>query len=1269
MSKSEDNSENLELKDGDDSGSVPDGVRFQVFIDGLGVCAAPDCNERSVHHRTKLAECAHIIPRRVGSHPREDYTTPLSERNKEPNLLYLCERHHKVVDNVEHANTYTVDVLSKWKRTHEEWAKSVTKESPYLPSALKEALLSMGKSLAGEATKNNQTLNQIIELCRSLILRNRVPESQILLAQISTLAIETNDANTIYLIDYLNARLLRAKQKITEAKQALLEIINSGNTRSEAMAEYIELCRAAPEPNDDSQKVERLLRELDPENLHLTVLDLIQNSENSPVSISDLALSSTENRRFYEQVLTHNCATLDAAGEKIERDLLVQKWSEEIDISPKPLLLQAAFTSVDTLRVGSSDPKEVIKSIEAINYIKSQLSERDPLSPKDKLMWGFHEFRILLHFCRISGETGRIESCWREILSTLENCYFDTFVYAQLGELIQHAPLSADEWKALYSKIKSSSVIPTDEFIDILFLKGIHQAELDEELTELLDNYGNVSTRSLWSSRHAFNIDQITRDLREKDSQAFSIAYLKSVQSKHPEGTIELCDRLLDGSDYTIELLFIKLTSLKDLDRKDECLNVIRSIPLDDVYLFGVELVSNITFGWKQWDLFIQSSNRLLDINPTPDLHARLAMAYANSYDDTNAIVHAKIALGNIPELDARYSQNTLRILIESLQLKGKQNDACREFEQYEGYMRNFHILMLGADTYLKSSLDERDERALDLILQGFRILENIDDDVYLSTYLVTLDLANSGRIDLRNKKDVGDGDFIKVDGIPKWFYLGRKEDSMGAIPVAEHSDNYRALIGRRLNDPVEWPADRFTGATAGRKISSILSPEAFLCHRSHEAMDSAAKSGDKPIWQVNILSDDDSIDIENLRNFSTSISKDSDNFFEMYVKDSLPFSFLCKNEGGPIQAIGRISRAGRGFIKCNNGTGQQIEDQAQTAQSALDGATCYLDGLAALVLTESSLLEKVCSSIKKVGVCTSVVRLFREEAKSLESSRGSVGRAAFVDHRMQFKPTDEHAERSLRQSFLDAADFLDGLPIKKIGKPFVRSEALRDWDEVLPNYIMDPLRNAQREGAVLMTEDAILQDVLRLSGESNPPKSFSSLSLLRILAESGKIEWDHYYKYFGRLSQLRFHLLPITVDEIMRAVLQPIGGDLVVMRPSNLELLNLNYTLSKENGVDDRTLVAILGQFFARVVKDESISKEIADEVFSIALVRTLSRSERTALRHPVLALCRHIVNSGIYSGRMCDEKLEILRLQVTQFFGDYDPLVQALPSLLRVT
>jgi hypothetical protein len=81
-------------------------------------CAYPGCGERLVlEHRGRLtvvAEIAHIRSEKPDG-PRYDPTYPASLINDEQNLLLLCGKHHKPVDD--HESAYPVDELLDWKRT------------------------------------------------------------------------------------------------------------------------------------------------------------------------------------------------------------------------------------------------------------------------------------------------------------------------------------------------------------------------------------------------------------------------------------------------------------------------------------------------------------------------------------------------------------------------------------------------------------------------------------------------------------------------------------------------------------------------------------------------------------------------------------------------------------------------------------------------------------------------------------------------------------------------------------------------------------------------------------------------------------------------------------------------------------------------------------------------------------------------------------------------------------------------------------------------
>ncbi|MEZ4941271.1 MAG: HNH endonuclease signature motif containing protein [Saprospiraceae bacterium] len=64
---------------------------------------------------------AHIIAKEIdGPRGREEY--PMEKRNDYDNLVLLCKKHHKIIDD--HPEKFSVEFLRKMKSEHEEWVKN-----------------------------------------------------------------------------------------------------------------------------------------------------------------------------------------------------------------------------------------------------------------------------------------------------------------------------------------------------------------------------------------------------------------------------------------------------------------------------------------------------------------------------------------------------------------------------------------------------------------------------------------------------------------------------------------------------------------------------------------------------------------------------------------------------------------------------------------------------------------------------------------------------------------------------------------------------------------------------------------------------------------------------------------------------------------------------------------------------------------------------------------------------------------------------------------
>ena len=97
---------------------IPIRVLQLLYAHSGNQCAFPECGSPIFEDNGLLTgECCHIKANSIGG-PRYDANQLEEERNGVENLILLCRRHHTIVDR--DVDTYTVDVLQQYKKTHEE---------------------------------------------------------------------------------------------------------------------------------------------------------------------------------------------------------------------------------------------------------------------------------------------------------------------------------------------------------------------------------------------------------------------------------------------------------------------------------------------------------------------------------------------------------------------------------------------------------------------------------------------------------------------------------------------------------------------------------------------------------------------------------------------------------------------------------------------------------------------------------------------------------------------------------------------------------------------------------------------------------------------------------------------------------------------------------------------------------------------------------------------------------------------------------------------
>lgn len=100
---------------------ISDKTKLQLWVKAGGRCQFKGCNENLLKDDLSYADInnahiAHIVDVNEKTHRYSD--APNIEKNELPNLMLLCQKHHRLIDN-EGEKEYTVEKLIGYKKEHE----------------------------------------------------------------------------------------------------------------------------------------------------------------------------------------------------------------------------------------------------------------------------------------------------------------------------------------------------------------------------------------------------------------------------------------------------------------------------------------------------------------------------------------------------------------------------------------------------------------------------------------------------------------------------------------------------------------------------------------------------------------------------------------------------------------------------------------------------------------------------------------------------------------------------------------------------------------------------------------------------------------------------------------------------------------------------------------------------------------------------------------------------------------------------------------------
>lgn len=1259
------------LNDGDDSGDPTPATKLHVAFNSGGKCCFPDCGKHLTLGKTNTGECAHIIPRKVGFE-REDRLTPLEDRKKAENLIYLCRDHHKVVDDPKNAADYPASLLFEWKKEHETQIASSNPNTVALPESVQKTLNTLAIQLSREMAISTNLINGLLKGCKELLKRRHLDKAATLIDQAGVLLASFDDKSLLHELDSLKANLLWKQEKIPEAKQSYLKLLES-YSNPETMLDYIELCASAPCASDKEKKFEKIIEDKHSNNPRWVVIKLLrQYQKQEPLSEEIEEREWSDDKYLKGQFYLTYALFSDLAGDITKRNYFIDQWEELIPESARPNLFRILFANVDALRKGvtsGSDAKALANKITAQEDLIA--NGKDPLSPHDRLSLLTERIKtnsLLNHFSLV--EANILVEIRNQLFEIVSNSYFDKHIDSVLPDAMGAVIITEPQWETILTKISESEVLPSEPLQDLIMLQGINlQISLDR-LAVVAASLSRDDWGTLLTYLRDKNISDLVSLLATKDIK-FQLTFVQSLVDYGLR--LDILNQIEVDEIHEIDRQYFQLEALDVLGRNSEAIEIARVLDLGDLSPAFLHLISHIADKCNDCRLFIEASKRLIDFGlpskQLTELRGKIAVAYSHAEDDTNAYLYAKVALDSNESLGGKNTRSLLFVYINALLRIDRDLDIFDVIDSYSDKISEEPELgIFFADSILKTAHEDRANLALYYITQAFQYGKPNSDRFYLTAFMSLNELSNLGAINLESETEVNDGCYLQIEGLDAWYFIGSSTEVIDAIALEANDERYDAVINRKVGERIDWPADKYN-SSRNKQVKCALNKRAYFYARSHQAMHKMAEQGHEAIWSVEISDENGSFNIENLIRFHQEEFKGQHEFFEQFCINPLPFAMLCRSEGNIMQSLSRIYSERKGKIKCNEGTVQSLEAQLTVARSIINGQPFFLGGLAALMLSEAGLLNVLIEKLPNIHIATSVIKNLRDCAENFRVAFGGSGRMGFVNGKISVSDRNHEQENIFRNKLISAASQLDALPNKFIGpqyeEPKENPSAL-DLDTTFPKWAVDTVRLAQERGALIADDDVYLLRAYGLK-ESNIPSETSTISLLRELCEQKHITWNQYLEYFNLLASYRFHLLPISVDDMEKSVLGQSSGGIILFTPKNIDLLNLSLTLSEEYGVEDKLAIRIVALFFIKIIVRDDVTENMSEDIFSRVIVGVLHKRKAKLWSQVISNLCKNLLDESPLPTALSYRKLELLTRQLSRYSQEFNPIISNVPSLLK--
>jgi len=614
--------------------------------------------------------------------------------------------------------------------------------------------------------------------------------------------------------------------------------------------------------------------------------------------------------------------------------------------------------------------------------------------------------------------------------------------------------------------------------------------------------------------------DNVLKFLKNDIQLAIIIA---STLKNLPDLRKKIIQNLPDDENIQKEKLLLLLNY--DEENFDEAFYNLKSMDLSNLSYHECIPALRITQEKKAWDFEIIILEKLLEKEKNSKkiftLKSELFHAKFNleKYSEVIKIGEELLEIDlNENFLDTKNKEILLAQTINACFKRGivdKKNfkKAKKLLEKYSLSHPTFEFkISIEAQVHIKNN---NPQKALEFVIEGVKIKKNLSFEEYAKLYfLVFIQIGKLIELKLNSLEKVKKNTFVKFKNRDKWYFIGNGNE-LDASKISEENDNYSLFIDKKNGDEIIFKR-KYSSEIHREKIENIFSIDKYILWQiDHNFQKLSQDNILNGVQAIEVPKKDEAIDPKYLLAFLEDLQGKAKPFFEMYCKEKLPLAMLAVSEGGLTGAIGHIFRENKGFINFSSGTRAELEIQKTIARNVINNdLPFYLDGTSALVLSETGLLKKVYPCLSNLKVSQSVINLLIQVTERFRFTPGQTGYMGYSQGKIIVSSIEKDKRDLVQSNFIESIKLLESKP-KNISTISSANKADCSSEQKIPAELCDACILAQKERVPVLTEDFLYLEMNGIETKKKSPEYFSSLILLKVLNEQGKISFDEYLDFY----------------------------------------------------------------------------------------------------------------------------------------------------------